>query len=75
MAGSTSHSRCRHIRELSSAQHCPGVVFQEVDPEADTSQLAGLGDAAGGLLTELAGALPGIDEAMSFAEVLKQVHL
>lgn len=75
MAGSTNHSRCRQLRELSSLQHCPGVVFQEVDPEADTSQLTALGDAAGGLLTELASALPGIDEAMSFAEVLKQVHL
>lgn len=49
------------------------LLSQEVDPDSDTGELARLGEAAGGLLTELAGALPGIDEAMSFAEVIKQV--
>ena len=48
---------------------------QEVDPNPQTSELASLEGSAGGMLSDLAGAIPGIDEAMSFAEVLKQVHL
>lgn len=45
----------------------------EVDPNPQTSDLARL-EGAGGMLSDLAGAIPGIDEAMSFAEVLKQVQ-
>ena len=46
---------------------------QEVDPNPKQSGLSALNENGGGMLTEIAGAIPGIDEAMSFAEVLKQV--
>ncbi len=47
----------------------------EIDPSpeagADADDVAGGGES---FLTDLAGSIPGIDEAMSFAEVLKQVQ-
>jgi len=46
--------------------------FQEVDPNPENARLMG-GDDESSFLTDLAGSIPGIDEAMSFAEVMRQV--
>jgi arsenite-transporting ATPase len=43
---------------------------QEVDPTVETDDMAGT-DGMDGLVSDLANASPGIDEAMSFAEMLK----
>ena len=48
------------------------VAVQEVDPTLETGALDAEG--GGGFLAELAGSIPGIDEAMSFAEVMRQVQ-
>ncbi|KAK9821754.1 hypothetical protein WJX81_003918 [Elliptochloris bilobata] len=48
------------------------LFAMEVDPTLETGALDGEG--GGGFLTELAGSIPGIDEAMSFAEVMRQVQ-
>ena len=50
---------------------CPGCA-QEVDPNPENARLTG-GDDESSFLTDLAGSIPGIDEAMSFAEVMRQV--
>eukprot|EP00897_Mesotaenium_endlicherianum_P001244 jgi/Mesen1/1147/ME001236S00033 len=47
------------------------MMEQEVDPKVDMDDLDALGGGAGGVVPELANAIPGIDEAMSFAEMLK----
>jgi arsenite-transporting ATPase len=46
---------------------------QEVDPTVETDDMAGT-DGMDGLFSDLANAIPGIDEAMSFAEMLKLVQ-
>mmetsp|Transcript_41437 Transcript_41437/g.123801 ORF Transcript_41437/g.123801 Transcript_41437/m.123801 type:complete len:448 (-) Transcript_41437:225-1568(-) len=50
------------------------LYAMEVDPSPETGEVEGLEWAQDGFLTELAGSIPGIDEAMSFAEVMKQVQ-
>jgi hypothetical protein len=50
------------------------MYTQEIDPTPDTSDFEQMEWAQDSFLTELAGSIPGIDEAMSFAEVLKQVR-
>ena len=47
--------------------------MQEIDPNPE-NQRAGTGDEEGSFLADLAGSIPGIDEAMSFAEVMRQVR-
>ena len=48
------------------------TCLQEVDPNPESARLAA-GDEEGSFLADLAGSIPGIDEAMSFAEVMRQV--
>lgn len=50
------------------------LYAMEIDPTPDTSDFEQMEWAQDSFLTELAGSIPGIDEAMSFAEVLKQVQ-
>ncbi|KAL4428696.1 hypothetical protein ABPG77_009802 [Micractinium sp. CCAP 211/92] len=49
------------------------LYAMEVDPTPDLSELEGL-EGGGGFLADISTSIPGIDEAMSFAEVMKQVQ-
>lgn len=44
-----------------------------MDPTPDLSEVEGLAD-GGGFLADISTSIPGIDEAMSFAEVMKQAR-
>jgi arsenite-transporting ATPase len=46
-----------------------------VDPNPDLGEVEGLGleGGQGAFLADISSSIPGIDEAMSFAEVMKQV--
>eukprot|EP00891_Asterochloris_glomerata_P009980 jgi/Astpho2/9980/Aster-06791 len=50
------------------------LYAMEIDPTPEEGDTDGLGGESGSFLGELAGAIPGIDEAMSFAEVMRQVQ-
>lgn len=45
-------------------------MTQEVDPTVESDELEQF-EGMGGFVSELANSIPGIDEAMSFAEMLK----
>ena len=69
------------IYSLTAFSMCPwsprpsSPPVQEVDPNPETGDMEQLEWAQDTFLTELAGSIPGIDEAMSFAEVMKQVKM
>jgi anion-transporting ArsA/GET3 family ATPase len=48
---------------------------QEIDPKPDESEMAMMEDSPMGFMADLASSIPGIDEAMSFAEVMRQVSI
>lgn len=60
-------------RHPTKVEGVDNLFAMEVDPTPDPAEIEQAG-VAGGLLTDLAGSVPGIDEAMSFAEVLKLVQ-
>ncbi|CAD6499400.1 BgTH12-03516 [Blumeria graminis f. sp. triticale] len=62
------------FKNLSAMEIDPNGSIQELLGQADEGEgvAAGMGG-MGGMMQDLAFAIPGIDEAMSFAEVLKQV--
>ena len=47
--------------------------MQEVDPKPAKLEVEGLNFEQGGFLKDLTSSIPGIDEAMAFAEVMKLV--
>jgi arsenite-transporting ATPase len=81
--------RQKLTKQPALVQGFDNLYAMEVDPTLDPADLealdaatAGLGGGGagggaaggGGFMAELAGSIPGIDEAMSFAEVMKQVQ-
>ncbi|XP_057511958.1 ATPase GET3A-like [Actinidia eriantha] len=50
------------------------LYAMEVDPTVENEETPGGSDGMDGLLSDLSNAIPGIDEAMSFAEMLKLVQ-
>lgn len=52
-----------------------GLFAMEMDPSSETEEMAeGAEDPSGGFFGELMTSIPGIDEAMSFAQMMKQVQ-
>ncbi|MCO5605226.1 hypothetical protein L7F22_059406 [Adiantum nelumboides] len=58
------------MKKDKSARLC--VDYREVDPNVESEDFENM--EGGGIVSELANAIPGIDEAMSFAEMLKLVQ-
>ncbi|CAE5956244.1 unnamed protein product [Arabidopsis arenosa] len=63
----------RFTKSPTLVQGFSNLFAMEVDPTVETDDLAGA-DGMDGLFSDLANAIPGIDEAMSFAEMLKLVQ-
>lgn len=66
--------RQKFTKTPSKVEGFTNLHAMEVDPTPDTGEMEQLEWAQDSFLTELAGSIPGIDEAMSFAEVMKQVQ-
>ncbi|KAL2643000.1 hypothetical protein R1flu_010587 [Riccia fluitans] len=65
--------RQKFTRSPSVVQGFSNLYAMEIDPTVETEELDQL-EGMGGFVSELANAIPGIDEAMSFAEMLKLVQ-
>ena len=61
------HAVFQHLIVALIGQCC---FLQEVDPNVENDDIGG-NDGMDSLFSELSNAIPGIDEAMSFAEMLK----
>ena len=74
--GGAKAARTAHAPPLTPPPHSHAHTTQEVDPTPEVGELEALGAAggeAGSFLADISSSIPGIDEAMSFAEVMKQV--
>ncbi|KAL3696342.1 hypothetical protein R1sor_010418 [Riccia sorocarpa] len=65
--------RQKFTRSPSVVQGFSNLYAMEIDPTVETEELDQF-EGMGGFVSELANAIPGIDEAMSFAEMLKLVQ-
>ncbi|KAE8657707.1 ATPase GET3 [Hibiscus syriacus] len=63
----------RFIKTPTLVNGFTNLYAMEVDPTSEDDDVSG-GEGMDGLFTDLANAIPGIDEAMSFAEMLKLVQ-
>ncbi|KAE8731786.1 ATPase ASNA1-like protein [Hibiscus syriacus] len=63
----------RFIKTPTMVNGFTNLYAMEVDPTSEDDDVSG-GEGMDGLFTDLANAIPGIDEAMSFAEMLKLVQ-
>uniref|UniRef100_A0A7S0UTW4 ArsA/GET3 Anion-transporting ATPase-like domain-containing protein n=1 Tax=Polytomella parva TaxID=51329 RepID=A0A7S0UTW4_9CHLO len=66
--------RQKFSKTPSKVEGFDNLFAMEVDPTPDAADFEELEWAQDSFLTELAGSIPGIDEAMSFAEVIKEVQ-
>ncbi|KIZ02615.1 arsenite-transporting ATPase [Monoraphidium neglectum] len=66
--------RQKFTKTPSLVQGFTNLYAMEVDPTPDSADLEAMEWAQDGFFQDLASSIPGIDEAMSFAEVMKQVQ-
>jgi arsenite-transporting ATPase len=69
--------RQKFTRHPTLVEGFSNLYAMEVDPTPDVSELEaaeGLGGEAGSFIADISSSIPGIDEAMSFAEVMKRVQ-
>ena len=66
----------KFTRDPTPVQGIPNLFCMEIDPKMEVADLQEEGAPAGmsGLFQDLTQSIPGIDEAMGFAEIMKQVQ-
>ena len=73
-ANANANANANTTTRTPSKHHRHPNAQQEVDPTPDSADLEQMEWAQDGFFQDLATSIPGIDEAMSFAEVMKQVQ-